>query len=394
MGDLFSLNFPEIENWIQRSITTEQSIDSVLNHILNDVRTLSSYSFYGQAADRFAERYREYSYRSQALYDELCRMSTNMQRVLALCRQFDDEIRLLFSATPGQRHAAVLGISLSETNLATESSLSSALGGVDLNPDHYQYDFHKRAIQRIEELQGQLGQTDNQLEHLKRMREHDVQLVEELRARLNSPVVLVDKLVGTEDTYRDILAEAEQRNVSWDSLIERATERQRSAIDSAISQEVTLLALPGDPDVWLPLKDQAGNKLNLHAGCTAFVAERTYIPFSKEGGGSAGNASEWVANAERFASNPDNQRYGVTIDSQARVGAIVSFDGGNHVGVVVRVDEQDPTKILVAQADTRRNAAGEYDQPWGTYVNPRERWESINNKTFIHLPWNEYINPE
>lgn len=140
---------------------------------------------------------------------------------------------------------------------------------------------------------------------------------------------------------------------------------------------------PGDPNFWGQFRNQAGHNQHLVAGCTAFVASKTYVPW----GPPLGNAGQWADNARAFMNAPGNEKYGMSIDTTPKVGSIYCTPSGNHVGVVVAVDGN---QFTIANGDTSKDANGNWNQPWGTWKEAPNRTYTVEgDMQFIHLPWNE-----
>ncbi len=146
--------------------------------------------------------------------------------------------------------------------------------------------------------------------------------------------------------------------------------------------------LPGDSSFWKQFVNKGGHNQNLVAGCTAYVASKIYVPW----GPPLGNAGQWADNARAFMQQSGNERYGMSVDTTPQVGAVICWPGKNHVGIVTEVNG---TRVTVAGADTHINAQGQWDQPWGTWINGNERQYvnydvSNQNVQFIHMPWSEH----
>lgn len=145
---------------------------------------------------------------------------------------------------------------------------------------------------------------------------------------------------------------------------------------------------PGDPNVWMPLRDKAGHNQHRVAGCTAKVASMVHIPW----GPPLGDAHEWNENAQKFMNQPGNAVYGMTINNTPAVGAVVCWEY-NHVGYITEVDPNNPNRVRVAQGDTSKDANGNWNQPWGTWINDRDEWIDLSipphngAHSFIHMPW-------
>src|SRR5262249_20098727 len=109
-------------------------------------------------------------------------------------------------------------------------------------------------------------------------------------------------------------------------------------------------------------------------GCVAYVLSSTYVPWTMAGHWNAGNAKEWVRNAQRWQQlHPE---YGITVDHTPRPGAVAVFpDWGGTFGHVAKVTRTDGKNFSFLQGNT---FFGTQETPQGHY---------FNNKGELDVPY-------
>ncbi len=396
MTDYIHLQFSQGEQTGQAICAHAAALTNDLNRIRSSVNVLYATGLQGTFLDALTN---QLDTLSQSL-DRLCvNHDTAGRKLLSTVdqfRQLDAELAAMFAGTPAQRLAASLGIELpvrQDMVFASGQVLGAStttLDGLDLNPANYPYDYQRRIIDQILQKQQGLDYPD----YLRRVLADDQAFLAEIRARLNGNVFTqaVDWVAGVRDDYERIAAETEQRIARWQTMLTDA-ENRVPELQNEIADLTQKLTAPGNPDVWMQYRSASVDDKNLtrYAGCTAYVASRTYIPEWTNQNGYPGSASQWADNARRWAEQHPEQ--GIQVNTTPEVGSIAVWKW-NHVAQIVQVDPNNPNRVLIAEADTSKDASGQYNQDWGTWTNGRESWIDLSSSTYqnaeyIHLPWSE-----
>lgn len=275
---------------------------------------------------------------------------------------------------------------------AYDEEFARLIEGID--PSKYSYSYHQRIAQEILDRANRIHDSRFALDGLNQALNGEYDLKREIEFHTNGNIFtqIIDRFAGVDDDYRDMLDQTNARIERYPALLEQLNGNIQ-LYQGEIEERRINLYLPGNPDVWQQYLNGAGagNRQSLYAGCTAYVASQMHLPEWTTLSGAAGNANQWPDNARRYsASHPE---LGITVDSTPRVGSVAAWSW-NHVAVVREIDPNNPNRLLISQANTSRDATGNYNQAWGTWTGQNDDWIDISSRTyrnadFIHLPWSE-----